>query len=144
MGEVKVHICRFHTPNQTFGDLIVNKDGKGIYDCKTLELPWLDNKRRISCVPAGTYWAIKHKSPKFGNCIWILDVPDRDEILCHGANFVGSKNPKTGKSDLLGCIAPGTKYADITGDNIKEILESKKALKGLLAVLPDKFQIVIE
>jgi hypothetical protein len=59
----------------------------------TLELPWLDNQRNISCIPAGQY-PIRVE----GKRIRVLDVPGRDGILIHVANK---------PSELRGCIAVG-------------------------------------
>lgn len=65
----------------------------------TLELPWKDNQRNISCIPYGTYPLKVHFSPKFKRkVIRLLDVPDRDYIYFHAANYI---------SQLKGCIGVG-------------------------------------
>ena len=80
--------------NGTIGQWYV--DGQAI--CCTLELPWEDNKKDISCIPAGTY-TLKHTySPKFKRFTWeVLNVPNRTGIRLHTANEV---------SEIEGCIAP--------------------------------------
>lgn len=142
-----IHIKRDYSPEQTVGRLYVFNENNGcIYDCWSFELPNLDNQRQISCIPEGTYTIIKHKSPKFGDCLWIQDVPNRSGILIHDkVNFVGSKNPKTGKSDLLGCIAPAEEKLDIDKDGIVDIAprSSTVALNKILPLVPDKFLIKI-
>ena len=52
----------------------------------TLERPWLDNQRSISCIPAGIY---KFKLDTHGRFQWfrLLDVPGRSNIEIH----LGSK-----------------------------------------------------
>jgi hypothetical protein len=120
---------------QTNGVLYVEKDGAIVFECYTLELPWKDNERRISCIPSGTYKAVKHRSPKFGNSVWIKDVPNRSEILIHPANYV---------RQLLGCIAVGKDLKDIDGDGLEDTTASRNTMNELLALLPDSFEVKIE
>ncbi|HMR89730.1 MAG TPA: DUF5675 family protein [Saprospiraceae bacterium] len=115
---------------QTLGELLYN--GKVL--CKTLELPWLNNKRRESCIPTGTYEVIRRTSPKYGEHFHILNVPDRDAILIHNANYV---------RELKGCIAPGVNHTDIDGDGLRDVTSSKATMKLLLKVLPKTFKLVI-
>jgi len=132
-------INRYYGKNQTIGHLIY-KDFK----CFTIELPWLNNQSRISCIPEGEYTVIKHVSPKFGSCLWIQNVPDRSEILMHVGNYAGSLNPATGKSDLLGCIAPGLLLADINNDDTLDISQSKPAMDRILSLVPETFKLKIQ
>lgn len=120
---------------QTLGELklygVSLEDGCSdeiIFECKTLELPWLNNQRNISCIPEGKYHAQKHISPKFGKSIWITDVPDRSEILIHVGNY---------KSDLLGCIAVGEAFKDINEDGNLDVINSRKTIESLHDLLPD-------
>lgn len=94
-----------------------------VYDCFTLELPWKENKKNISRIPAGHYKAVVHDSPKFGMCLWIQDVPDRSEILIHKGNY---------HKDTLGCILVGQDLFDIDGDGNKDVTSSAKTMKELL------------
>lgn len=134
-------LCRQYYQKQTIGTLTVYDEDSGaeLFKCRTIELPDLNNQRRISCIPEGFYDVDPHVSPRFGKCYWVKDVPKRSEILFHAANFVGSSNPRTGKADLLGCIGVGSKIGDITGDGIPELLDSKNTLNKLLEVAPDGF-----
>ena len=69
----------------------------------SLELPWKDNHPFLSCVPTGIYPAEMAWSAHFGrNLYHLLDVPDRDAIEVHVANWA---------SELRGCIALGRKIA---------------------------------
>jgi hypothetical protein len=129
---------------QTYGTLSIYSGTDLLFSCKTLELPWLNNQRRISCIPEGTYNVILHNSPKFGKCFWLQDVPGRSEILIHTGNYAGSLNPKTGKSDILGCILVGTGYADLDGDGLKDITSSKVAMDELLRLLTSEFVLTIQ
>ena len=104
------------------------------YEVRTLELPDENNQKRISCIPCGEYEVIKRWSEKFGDHFHILDVPDRDYILIHFANFF---------SDLLGCIAAGFSHTDINGDGYRDVTDSKKTLKKLNKLLPQRFKLTI-
>ena len=120
---------------QTNGVLYVVDEDKILFECYTLELPWKDNQRRVSCIPEGEYKAIKHHSPKFGNSVWIQDVPNRSEILIHPANYV---------RQLLGCIAVGKDLKDIDGDGLEDTTSSRNTMNELLELLPDSFEVKIE
>lgn len=120
---------------QTNGVLYVEKDGAILFECYTLELPWKDNQRRVSCIPEGKYKAVKHRSPKFGNSVWIKDVPNRSEILIHPANYV---------RQLLGCIAVGSDLKDIDGDGLEDTTSSRKTMDKLLSFLPKSFDVVVK
>lgn len=109
---------------QTIGKLfLLNKNGGIIKEWDSLELPWLNNQRRISCIPEGEYIAIKHKSPKFGQSLWLQNVPNRSEILIHRGNFY---------RDILGCILIGTNLSDIDKDGNIDVINSVKAINELL------------
>jgi hypothetical protein len=137
---MRFQIIRFYEPRQTKGEAaVIDDNGEVLFACKTLELPWLDNKRRISCIPKGLYHTIKHQSPKYGECFWLTNVKDRSGILIHHGNFAASKNPRTGKPDTLGCILPGQAFADIDGDGYTDVTSSKPTLRKLLKLLPGEF-----
>ena len=120
---------------QTNGVLYVVDEDKILFECYTLELPWKDNQRRVSCIPEGEYKAIKHHSPKFGNSVWIQDVPNRSEILIHPANYV---------RQLLGCIAVGSDLKDIDSDGLEDTTNSRNTMDKLLSYLPKSFDIQIK
>lgn len=122
---------------QTLGELSIHDNKMNeIFSCKTIELPWKDNKKNESRIPKGEYVAVRHTSPKFGECLWIQDVPGRSEILIHVANF---------RSDLRGCIGVGESFVDIDGDGHKDVTSSKSTMNALLNELDgDLFAIHIE
>lgn len=124
------------TDNGTFGILTL-KNG---FDCHTLELPWRENKRRLSCIPPGKYEAILHRSPKFGNTVWVQDVPGRSEILIHSGNFAGDRH-KGLRTDVDGCILVGKSKGMLFGQ--PAVLASRLALNELLKQLPPKMDIEI-
>lgn len=107
-------------PEGTLG--VIRLDGDLFY---SIEKPWLDNARSVSCIPVGTYQTGWRKSPKFGQTWQIEDVTDRTYILIHVANY---------PSDVHGCIGLGT-Y--LMGDRIavsqsrKAVTRFEKLTKGL-------------
>lgn len=145
--EKRVEIKREYKDAQTEGRLYAFNERNGVdYSCDTLELAWKENKVRVSCIPEGWYNVIPHVSPKFGKCFWVKDVEGRTEILFHDkVNFVGSINPRTKRSDILGCIIPYEQSMDIDGDGVKDIApkSSTVAMDKLLELYPDGFTLHI-
>jgi len=117
-------------------------DGKEI--CKTLELPWKDNARSISCIPLGTYTVTKEKpipandpSGRKERPYWHFrfhNVPWRSGVLIHKITYV---------TGLRGCIGVGKATQDLNGDGVPDIIRSGEALQELVNLLPDKFQLEI-
>ena len=90
---------RTYFPDGTNGKLECN--GKSI--CNTIELPWRENQKRVSCIPEGKYFIRKRYSQKFQWHLEVIDVKDRGLILFHPAN--------NALLELNGCIAPVTKLS---------------------------------
>lgn len=90
---------RNYFPDGTNGKL--ECEGKTI--CNTIELPWKNNERRVSCVPEGKYFLEKRYSAKFKWHIEVKNVANRSGILFHPAN--------NAMQELNGCIAPVTKLS---------------------------------
>lgn len=131
MNKMKIELYRHKytvKKDQTLGTMcILNNYETILYSCKTLELPWRENKRQLSCIPTGKYKVTKWNSPKFGACFKIHDVEGRTNILIHAGNY---------KRQTLGCILVGARFKDLDGDRITDITESKKTLNELLDLLP--------
>lgn len=106
----------------------------GDFKCFTLELPWLNNQPNISCIPAGTYKAKKHISPSLGQVIHILDVEGRTWIYIHKGNFT---------RQIKGCVLVGDGIKYVDKDDIPDVTNSEKAFDGLMAALPDEFEVEI-
>ena len=66
--------------------------------CFTIELPWRENKRMISCIPEGLYPLVLRFSERHRYHLRVTDVPGRSLILVHKANDA--------LKELKGCIAP--------------------------------------
>lgn len=81
---------------RTFGAFVTEE---GLRLCDTLELPWRDNQREVSCIPLGDYQLVYAFSPKHHRDLWhIQPVPDRDNTEIHIGNTT---------ADTLGCVLVG-------------------------------------
>ena len=120
---------------QTLGKLFINDiNGVTLFSCKTLELPFKGNQKRISCIPKGKYNVKRRYSLKYGNHFHILNVPNRDFILIHNANYW---------FQLLGCIAVGQAHIDLNKDGKKDVTNSKNTLLKLNEWLTNDFVLTI-
>jgi hypothetical protein len=86
------------TDESTIGELFVN----GERFCDTLELPYRDNQRSISCIPTGEYrvrlrYARESATRNYLHLL-VQDVKDRSYILFHRGNTA---------KDTRGCILVG-------------------------------------
>lgn len=104
------------TDKSTIGKLYFDGEFYG----HTLELPWKDNEKRVSCIPKGVYEVKKRHTEeskyKYEH-LHILDVEDRELILMHIGNY-----PKNSK----GCILLGNTRA------LNFVGESRKAFYKLM------------
>lgn len=125
-----IKINRWYHHDCTLGRLTV-----GSFQCFTLELPWLENQRGISCIPRGTYRAVKRNSPKNGAVFELRNVPQRSNIQCHAGNYT---------RQIEGCILVGSSITFLDGDKIPDVANSKQTLDKLLALLPDEFEVTLE
>ena len=128
MEEVTLH--RFSKEqNQTIGKLHYN----GV-ECYTLELPYKNNNRNISCIPVGMYDVERRYSSKYKYHFHVKNVPNRSLILIHHGNF----NYQT-----RGCILVGDDIADINADGAVDVTNSKATMRMLLKELPETFRLRI-
>jgi hypothetical protein len=86
------------TENSTIGELSLN----GERMCDTLENPYINNERNISCIPEGVYKVrlrtAKESATRDYLHLLVQDVPNRDWILFHRGNSA---------KDTSGCILVG-------------------------------------
>jgi len=86
------------TEKSTISKLFIN----GESFCDTLENPWLDNQRNISCIPEGQYKVrlrlARESATRDYLHLLVQDVPNRDWILFHRGNKA---------KDTSGCILVG-------------------------------------
>ena len=86
------------TDESTIGELFLN----GERFCDTLELPYRDNQRSISCIPIGQYKVVlrtaKESATRDYLHLLVEDVKNRSHILFHKGNTA---------KDTRGCILVG-------------------------------------
>lgn len=111
-------LSRMYFPDGTNGKL----ECEGKFICYTIELPWVANKKRVSCIPEGEYVVRKRYNKKFRWHLEVVDVENRSFILFHPAN--------NAQTELKGCIAPVTK---ISGPGLG--LESRQAFIKLKSLV---------
>lgn len=89
---------------------------EGVPFAVTLEPPWRNNQRNISCIPAGTYIAELVESPKYGFVYEITNVPGRTHVLNHWGNKL---------DETLGCVLVAEKFGILHGKPV--VLTSKNS-----------------
>lgn len=120
------------------------KDTNGIlsvvdstFSCDSLERPWLNNARGLSCIPQGRYlvkWSLMFTAKKYH--YQVMDVPKRSAIFIHGGNYF---------IDSHGCILLGDKTGDMNKDGENDIKNSRPTIKEFEDLMEQKdFWITIE
>ena len=135
MKATKLLIQRYsHGEKQTIGNLFgLSDNGHILFECDSLELPWLNNQKQISCIPTGKYLVKKRYSKKFKNHLHITNVEDRSYILIHSGNYY---------TDILGCVLVG-RLGFVNSDDIIDVSSSKKTLKKLLTFVESDIELEI-
>ena len=139
---------RVYLPDRTLGSLYSPQGG---ILAKILELPWLDNKRSISCIPEGTYEVTKQppipaddpnteedesggRHPCPYSHFRFTKVPGRSGILIHrGTDITHSQ----------GCLLVGSRFKDYNTAT-PGLAESGVKLQWLVDNMPDAFRLLIE
>jgi hypothetical protein len=115
---MELKLFRTYFPKGTNGELLLN----GERVCYTIELPWKNNQRQVSCIPEGKYELKKRWTRRFGHHFILLNVPDRSYILVHAANDA--------LKEIKGCIASVTTF---TGEG--KGAQARLALAKLVSLL---------
>lgn len=120
-----------YLPDETLGVLLVDNIPK----FTTLEDPWKDNAKNISCIPTGNYTCSRYQSGKFGPTYIVDHVPGRSGILFHKGNT---------NKETQGCILVGRSYGTILES--PAIISSYLAFNDLLSILEgiESFSLKIE
>jgi len=93
----------------------------------TLELPWKENLRRVSCIPPGQYpctFLPRSASGKYTNVYHVQEVPGRLAILIHAGNIA---------SHSKGCILIGMEHGELDGQ--RAVLHSRDALFQFVEIM---------
>lgn len=136
--EPQLIVDRFKdTGKQTLGRMqYVDEKNNVLFDCVTLELPWKNNKNKISCIPVGEYDCEKvgpSENIKYPH-IWITNVKGRSGVKIHIANYY---------TQIQGCIAVGSSHLDLNKDGEQDVTASKTTFAALMNVAPNKFKLII-
>lgn len=128
----------------TFG-AIMFPDGFGLH---TLELPWEENARDISCIPCGIYTCEIDDSPRWGSAYHVREVPGRSHILFHYGNWAGRKSMPHLQSKVAGCILVGLSREPIKGSGRDEeqlgLAKTRKACDDMMAHLKgEPFELLV-
>ena len=121
---------------ETLGDFIASNGGS-ILNGKTLERPWKNNTKNISCIPTGKYvckweYSLKYKC----NVFRVYDVSGRVGILGHPGNYY---------YDVEGCILCGETHADINKDSILDVTNTRVTLSKIYTLFGGKdFTLIIK
>lgn len=140
---------RVYLEDRTLGSIV---DHRGGLIAKSLELPWKDNARSISCVPEGEYLVTlsgpvlkddpnteidesggRHPRP-YSHYI-VHEVPGRSGILIHRGY-----NPNWSQ----GCILVSGRFADVNSDQPTLEKDSGKKLEWMTINLPKVFRLLID
>ena len=123
------------TNESTIGRLYVN----GELFCDTLETPWHNNEKNISCIPSGEYNVrirlAKESATRNYIHLLVKDVPNRKYILFHRGNKAkdtrgcilvgqGSKH-NTVQNSRLSMDLLMKEILNLGGENIKLIIKNK-------------------
>jgi hypothetical protein len=121
---MNVEILRFKKSlkGPTLGILSI----KGVFVCFTLELPWLENKEKVSCIPEGMYMCkqVKDRTTDGGTFIprtyQVVGVLNRTGILFHIGNSL---------KNTSGCILVGKGVDDSEGIISSSVLGFQELLR---------------
>lgn len=108
----------------------------------TVERPWRDNARLVSCIPLGEYDLVEHSSQKYPDTVALAGLgvthfedpgSARYGILLHPANFA---------HQVQGCVAPGLRIGYVNGE--LGVQSSRDALKMLLHELGPGDRLIVK
>lgn len=137
---------RVYLPDRTLSSMY---NPRGGLIAKILELPWLDNKRSISCIPEMKVLVTKEnpipaddpnteldesggRKPRPYKHFRLHNIPGRSGVLIHpGVDVIHS----------LGCMLPGSRFTNTDHPTLEG---SKRKLEWMVGILPEKFWLLIE
>ena len=112
-------LVRTYYESHVFGNLYC-----GDLALRSIERPWLNNERNISCIPEGEYlckYVERSASGRYKKVYHLQDVPGRSGILGHSGNLVKHSS---------GCILWGKKFGRLAGQ--PAVLNSRSACTELV------------
>lgn len=112
---------------ETVGELRLFREDNELFSCVTLELPYRDNERSISCIPPGNYTVEHRYSETYGNHFLVKGVENRSYILIHYGNYY---------TNTEGCILVGEELKDIDNNGLVDITNSRNTLEDFVNAVP--------
>jgi hypothetical protein len=114
----RIQIVRFlDDGRQTLGKMQVydTNSTTQLFELTSVELPWLNNKNSVSCIPPGKYLVRPYYSDKYSNCFWVYSNEaggwKKNNILGNGYSRSAVLIHRAPNSTwLAGCIGPGNRY----------------------------------
>lgn len=140
---------RVYLKDRTLGSIISPQGG---LICKTLELPWKENKRSVSCIPEGQYLVTLSgpvlqddpntevdesggRRPRPYSHYIVHGVKDRSGILIHRGD-----DP----TDSLGCLLAGSGFDYRKQPDKPTLMGSRDKLEYMTEYLPKRWRLLIE
>lgn len=124
MNQIKGTLIRIQRDTkQTLGKLILFEGLNKIFECCTLELPYLENENDISCVYTGIHLLTYYKRPNGKDSYLFRNVINRRWIEIHQLNYYDQTD---------GCIGVGKDHIDIDNDGLKDITHSGSTINELM------------
>ena len=125
-----------NAPMGCFGSIYID----GLFFCNTVEQPWRENRRFVSCVPTGTYKLEDFQSERYGDTL-ALSNPDLDVVVyqndaTEGQRYACLFHAANWSHQLQGCIAPGKNLAWATDRGHKANLMVTYSKNTLAMLLP--------
>ena len=139
---MRIELITKSTEKATIGEgTVFDDENVPVFHFKSLELPWQNNQRRVSCIPpapGSTLDYLVHKmqptSKRPYQYFHVQNVEGRDSILWHPGNYT---------RQILGCCLPGEEHIDIDKDGTIDITNTTATLKILTSLMPMKFKLTI-
>jgi len=117
-----IDVRRWYHEDCTIGRLFT-----GDMQCFTLELPFLDNQKNVSCIHEGCYEYFIRPKPS-GKVIELKGVENRTHIQLHSGNYT---------SQILGCCLPGDSIKWLNRDKVPDVSNSRNTLIKILNRIPE-------
>ena len=127
---MELELIRTYFPDGTNGEIRFNNSKL----CNSIELPWLNNKPQVSCIPEGKYELMIRFSHRFQWHLQLKKVVNRDLVLIHPANDA--------MKELRGCIAP-VSFLEGPGRGAKSRIAFENLLGLVFTVLDQHKQVFL-
>lgn len=142
-----VLVRQFNSDQGVPGSLFIKNEKTNAMDyfSRSLELPWIGNQSRLSCIPTGDYICDFTWSPKYKRDLYLVqDVPTRSGIRIHSASFAGRVDLGF-KCHLLGCIALGKGFFGGPGTDSQLLLHTSRVTMARFQeeMRGEKFRLIV-